>query len=706
MPIRSISIAGKTVTLDARPDRLDLRDREYLPPVCSLPGQFPTAQMLSKYLSTYVKCGLVLDQGNEGACTGYGLAAVVNYLLWKRALDAKKTRGFRSVSPHMFYDLAQFYDEWPGEDYEGSSCRGAMKGWHKHGACEATLWKSCVRSKNNTAKRVKKSYKPASHWVRDAATRPVGVYFRVNHKSVVDMQAAILNMGAIYVSADVHGGWVLKATPKRKSVAKIAHTTLPVIEFSAGKKITGGHAFALVGYNEQGFVVQNSWGTAWGVSGFAILTYADWVANGADAWVCSLGVPQITSLANTDVGKGAPARQTHTSLMSGDNTAGDKEATAKVPPWPTAQAYQHSVVAGNNGQVRMCMPDIGTAEDLVELIVKDNIGQWLNSVDKKARKVVIYAHGGLNKEEDSIDRIRILAPYFFANGIYPLFYTWRTGVWETIAAKLEDLGGQGITPAEKIAAGFISDIKNGLLETVAHTARWIWNEMKDNAEGAKEQGRALALIAANLKLLQNKYPGTEFHLVGHSAGSFVHGYLLDLMAAMGIKPASLSLYAPACSLTFAENHIFGPGLIPADKTWLHLLADQREKEDSAGPYGKSLLYLVCRGFEKVRKTPIAGLQHCIDPAAIEPDDDLWRVEYWNDVVQWRKRINALPPQADGRPACDVVVTDHVFTGKRFIPASHGSFDNNKEVIERTINRILGKRPDAALAVPVDDLGEQ
>ena len=704
MPIRSISIGGKAVTLDARPDRLDLRDREYLPPVCSLPPQFPTAQMLSKYLSTYVKCGLVLDQGNEGACTGYGLAAVVNYLLWKRALDAKKTRGFRSVSPHMFYDLAQFYDEWPGEDYEGSSCRGAMKGWHKHGACEATLWKSCVRSKNNTAKRVKKSYKPASHWVSDAATRPVGVYFRVNHKSVVDMQAAILNMGAIYVSADVHGGWVLKATPKRKSVAKIAHTTLPVIEFSAGKKITGGHAFALVGYNEQGFVVQNSWGTPWGISGFAILTYADWVANGADAWVCSLGVPQITSLTNTDVGKGAPARQTHTSLMSGDNATGDKDATALVPPWPTAQAYQHSVVAGNNGQVRMCMPDIGTAEDLVELIVKDNIGQWLNSVDKKARKVVIYAHGGLNKEEDSIDRIRILAPYFFANGIYPLFYTWRTGVWETIVAKLEDLGGK--TPAEKIAAGFISDIKDGLLETFAHTARWIWNEMKDNAEGAKAEGRALALIAANLKLLQNKYPGTEFHLVGHSAGSFVHGYLLDLMATLGIKPASLSLYAPACSLPFAENHIFGPGLIPADKTWLHLLADQREKEDSAGPYGKSLLYLVCRGFEAVRKTPIAGLQRCIDPAAIEPDDDLWRVEYWNDVVQWRKRINALPPQADGRPACDVVVTDHVFTGKRFIPASHGSFDNNKEVIERTINRILGKRPDAALAVPVDDLGEQ
>jgi hypothetical protein len=694
MPKGAISIGGKSVTLDARPDRLDLRDREFLPLVCSLPPQFPTAPTLAKYLSSYVKSGLVLNQGKEGACTGYGLASVVNYLTWTRALEEKKTKGFRSISPHMLYDLAQFYDEWPGEDYEGSSCRGAMKGWHKHGVCEATIWKASVRRKT------KKPYKPAGNWTRDAATRPVGVYFRVNHKSVVDMQAAILNMGAIYVSADVHGGWALA---KRKQPPKIAHNALQVIEFNTATKASGGHAFALVGYNEKGFVVQNSWGTAWGVSGFAILTYADWVENGADAWVCSLGVPQASTLTNTDARKGAPARQNHTSLMSGDSVPADKDIDAAVPPWPTQQAYQHTVVAGNNGQVRMCMPDIGTPEALIERIVKDNIGEWLGSAGKKARKVMIYAHGGLNNEEDSIDRIRVMAPYFLANGIYPLFYTWRTGVWETIVSKLEDLSSKA--PAEKIATGVFSDAKDHLLETVAHAARFIWNEMKDNAQGAKEEGRALALIAANLKTLQTKFPGTEFHLVGHSAGSFVHGYLLDLMKAAGIKPASLSLYAPACSLDFADTHLLKPGLIPADKTWLHLLSDEREKDDSAGPYGKSLLYLVCRGFEYARKTPISGLQHCIDPAAANKDDDLWREQFFNDVIQWRTRVNALPAQADGRAACEVITDSHVSTGKKLIPASHGSFDNNQEVIERTINRILGNRPDAPLAVPVDDLGE-
>ncbi len=54
---------------------------------------------------------------------------------------------------------------------------------------------------------------------------------------------------------------------------------------------TGGHAFALAGYTQRGFVVQNSWGDSWGTNGFAILPYDDWVENGMDAWVVMMGVP-------------------------------------------------------------------------------------------------------------------------------------------------------------------------------------------------------------------------------------------------------------------------------------------------------------------------------------------------------------------------------------------------------------------------------
>lgn len=56
-----------------------------------------------------VNCDLVpriLDQGHEGACTGYALAAVINFLLSRRNID-------RAVSSRMLYELARRYDEWP-----------------------------------------------------------------------------------------------------------------------------------------------------------------------------------------------------------------------------------------------------------------------------------------------------------------------------------------------------------------------------------------------------------------------------------------------------------------------------------------------------------------------------------------------------------------------------------------------------------------
>ena len=89
-------------------------------------------------LADFRKRGIpILDQGTEGACTGFGLATVVHYLLRSRKVVPDKVE----VSPRMLYDMARRYDEWPGENYDGSSARGAMKGWHKHGVCSAKHWK-------------------------------------------------------------------------------------------------------------------------------------------------------------------------------------------------------------------------------------------------------------------------------------------------------------------------------------------------------------------------------------------------------------------------------------------------------------------------------------------------------------------------------------------------------------------------------------
>jgi C1A family cysteine protease len=50
----------------------------------------------------------------------------------------------------------------------------------------------------------------------------------------------------------------------------------------------GGHAFAIVAYDADGFWIQNSWGPTWGNEGFCHLGYGDWLANGSDVWVARL----------------------------------------------------------------------------------------------------------------------------------------------------------------------------------------------------------------------------------------------------------------------------------------------------------------------------------------------------------------------------------------------------------------------------------
>ena len=108
---------------DVHPDTVDFRDKMYVPTLVEV----PVSRTLQEYLDCFKKyapgnTAPILNQGQEGACTGFGLAAVANYLLWRRQIvpDGKR------VSPRMIYEMARRYDEWPGEKYSGSSARGAM----------------------------------------------------------------------------------------------------------------------------------------------------------------------------------------------------------------------------------------------------------------------------------------------------------------------------------------------------------------------------------------------------------------------------------------------------------------------------------------------------------------------------------------------------------------------------------------------------
>ncbi|UPG92210.1 peptidoglycan-binding protein [Luteibacter aegosomaticola] len=661
----AVAEATPARTLNASKDPVDLRDRLFAPRVSSLPDCTPSDDEVVELLPVYSKASLILDQGAEGACTGFGLACVINYLRWRKADTPLK---LESVSPRMLYNFARRYDEYAGENYAGSSCRGAIKGWFYNGVCLESDWPYHADD----------TQPPAFGYADRATANTLGVYYRIDVKTITDLQAAILEVGAIYVSANTHDGWQTLPTVRKKITG---HESLPVIAFDGSPAREGGHAFALVGFNTQGFVVQNSWGKTWGAGGFAVLTYADWLANAMDAWVVAMGVRGLV-FGQRAAGTAADTRRAG---QAGDLT------------WSEADAYEHSVVLGNDGRVdRYLTQDELTRSLLYQASTLPD--QWFRQQPASSpRRLVLYVHGGLNNVDDAIKRVRVMGRYFTGNGCYPLFIVWKTGFLESI----EDIIQDKFHPASSRAGGIreaITDATDALIETTIARplARPIWSQMKQNAQGAIDPTRGADLLVTALQnLAASSGDKLEIHLIGHSAGSIFLGWLVDLMTARGLDASvkSLHFYAPACTVQFANQH-YAPHANLMGCMYLDILSDEDERNDNVGAvYRKSLLYMVSDALEQDVRTPILGLANVMDPNYKGWDGSSTTGEA---LGNWRQAAK----DSHLSERTELTTTSTVNTSPTTtIPASHGSFDNNIAIVGRTIQRITG----AKLTLPVTDL---
>ena len=676
-PVAAVAAAAAkkpTPPLTARKDAIDLRDRPYQPPAASLLEAFPRDEDVREWLPRYSGAGLILDQGQEGSCTGFGLACVINYLRWRKA---QFPAVLESVSPRMLYNFARRYDEYSGEDYEGSSCRGVLKAWFHRGVCLESDWPY-----GDPALR------PRYGYAQRAAETPLGVYYRVELRSITDLQAAIQDVGAVYASAFTHDGWT--SLPAHQG-SPSGHAELPLIPFDGRPSQVDGHAFALVGFNRRGFIVQNSWGADWGCGGFAVLDYADWLANGMDAWVAALGVPGVV------VGR-----------MLGSAAAGPARAGGADTRlwWDEAQAYRHSVVLGHDGRVDRYLTEDEVSRTLLHQVA-GLPDQWFREQGGAGpRRLVIYAHGGLNSEAEGIARARAMGRHFVGNGCYPLFLVWKTGLLETIGNLLEDAWRR--TAPAPMAAGvgqWLSERTDLLIEqTLARPlVRPVWSEMKETAAFGFDSGRGGDLLITALRKLADSWgDALEIHLVGHSAGSILLGRLVSAMAARGSAGLlkSAHLYAPACTIAFANRHYAAqPALMK--RLYLDLLSDRLERADEVATiYRKSLLYLVCDALEIDLRTPLLGLARVLDPG-----DGGWDgTSATGDALRAWREAAARAGLDKGKAGSRVGILDEdkvlvCRQPEQRIRATHGSFDNNLAIFTRTLERITG----AALAAPVDDL---
>ena len=636
--------------LDAFPDRIDLRDWYYQPSLISLPDVLVNCPL--------IKPSMVLDQGREGACTGFALAAVVNFLRTRQKPTA-------SVSPRMLYELARRYDEWPGEDYEGSSARGAIKGWVKHGVCLRSAWKDDKHGITNLTDTI----------VKQAMNVPGGAYYRIRPYNVRDMHTALNETGILYATLMVHSGWSDPGAGKGSKPVSVSYLhrgrkatlKLPVIKRSGSAD--GGHAIAIVGYTPQGFIIQNSWGTGWGAGGFALLPYEDYLMHATDVWVAQLGVPLTMDIWASD---------------KTIDSAGMQRASRTIP---LSEIRPHVINVANNGELSDSGEYWTTPSD-VERLFSETIPARTRSWKK--RRILLYLHGGLNSESASAKRIIAMRDVMLDNEIYPLHIMWESDFLSSVANLFKDL----FTQADKLAGGGflenLTEAKDRVLElTLARAGFKMWGEMKENAQLASEHSGnkgAIQLVAryveqAKKKLGSKDKAGWELHIVGHSAGSIFAAHALPLLSNLGIPLKSVQFLAPAIRVdTFKQLLLptLESGQTPLPS--LYVLSDKLEQDDSVGPYAKSLLYLVSNAFEGTRGVPILGMQTCIDA-------DKSLAKLFGGKTGGRPSLVI----SEGNPIDPAKEKAAIAQGAS-LSRSHGGFDNDPVTMNSVLTRVLDGAP--------------
>src|SRR3989442_5412433 len=506
------------------PDRLDLRDRPYQPPVT-------TAPQSNLHSFAHFKFNpFILDQGDTNACTGFALACVVNFLLHRA-----KRAGEGPVSPFFLYSMARRYDEFPGATEDtGSSLRGAMKGWYKHGVCGSELWKQ--------EKMPPPAASPAKDWWQDAAKRPLGAYYRVDPRSVTDMHVALNDVGILYASAVCHSSWDEGFKPE---AGKRDGWRIPFVK---ARPDDGGHAFAIVGYDEQGFLVQNSWGGKWGDGGFATLTYEDWNEHAMDCWVAQLGVVTEQHLEVASA----------TSLRAASTAEGVTVSLASNAELRVREISPFIIDMENNGCLSRSGEFRTNEDDLKALVtIQLDAARKLWKVDSGLMDMAIYAHGGLTDEETAADTAARWIPALYQGQIFPIFLMWETDLWSTLKDRLEDL----ITGEPRPTGGFRDELSkwwNQRLERLlAEPGSAIWGEMKQNAEAIttnKESG-VRKFCDECKKLKEFDQDRVRLHLIGHSAGSIVHSYIADALVGMGWTFKTINFMEPAVTVKTITDRV-------------------------------------------------------------------------------------------------------------------------------------------------------
>jgi C1A family cysteine protease len=216
-----------------------------------------------KQLDLRDKCPAVYDQGHLGSCTANAIGFCYHF-------DELKQNSMSSFIPSRLFI---YYNERNMEGHtsedSGAEIHDGVQSINMLGVCPETNWPYDI---------TKYTEKPCENCY-EIAKNHKSVSYQAVEQSIDQLRAAIISGFPVVFGFTVYDSF------ESPDVAKTGIMIMP----KEGEKILGGHAVAIVGFDDirNVFIVRNSWGDNWGDKGYFYMPY-DFIKNreyASDFWV-------------------------------------------------------------------------------------------------------------------------------------------------------------------------------------------------------------------------------------------------------------------------------------------------------------------------------------------------------------------------------------------------------------------------------------
>ena len=214
------------------------------------------APLPEKYINTNIQ--EIENQYSLGSCVANACVSSLEMMHTFKKLNLSRL--------FMYYNLRKDYANLIGKDI-GSYTRDAYKYANKYGICSEEAYPYIIENVHNVP--------PQEAY--DAANFKVLKYERIN-KIVNDVKDAVFKNNAVIISMQLGKTFYSVKGPLDKQNYKA---------ISATNTSIGGHAMSVVGWDLNGFIIENSWGDKWGDKGLFLLKYDVFDADVWDIWTAT-----------------------------------------------------------------------------------------------------------------------------------------------------------------------------------------------------------------------------------------------------------------------------------------------------------------------------------------------------------------------------------------------------------------------------------